>query len=66
MKGILFLCLIAPLGASGAEENKKVEVGKAAPAFTLKDQDGKEVKLAGFKGKKGVLIAFYPKDFTGG
>ncbi len=44
----------------------KVEAGKPAPDFTLKDQDGKDVKLSRFQGKKGVLIAFYPRDFTGG
>ena len=53
-----------------AEGEKKpeagIEIGKPAPAFTLKDQDGKEVKLSSFKGKKSILIAFYPKDFTGG
>jgi len=41
------------------------ETGKAAPAFTLPDQDGKQVSLSDFKGKWLVLY-FYPKDFTGG
>jgi cytochrome oxidase Cu insertion factor (SCO1/SenC/PrrC family) len=62
--------LIAALAVSGAgaraEDPVKIEVGKPAPDFALKDQDGKEVKLSGFRGKKGVLVAFYPKDFTGG
>lgn len=44
----------------------KIEVGKPAPDFALKDHDGKEVKLSSFLGKHGVLVAFYPKDFTGG
>ncbi|MBI4601645.1 MAG: redoxin domain-containing protein [Planctomycetes bacterium] len=44
----------------------KPEAGKPAPDFALKDQDGKEVKLSSLKGKKNVLLAFYPKDFTGG
>ena len=48
------------------KEAVKVEVGKPAPDFALKDQDGKEVKLSSFKGKKRLLVAFYPKDFTGG
>ncbi len=40
-----------------------VSVGDAAPDFTVKDQDGEEVSLADFKGRK-VLIAFYPLDFS--
>jgi len=42
-----------------------IEEGKAAPAFTLKDQDGKTVSLADFKGKN-VVVYFYPKDDTPG
>ncbi len=37
--------------------------GDKAPAFTGKDQDGKKVSLADFKGKKLVLY-FYPEDDT--
>ena len=39
--------------------------GAKAPAFSLKDQDGKTVKLADFKGKQ-VVLYFYPKDNTPG
>lgn len=39
--------------------------GSKAPDFTVKDQDGKDVKLTDFKGKKLVLY-FYPKDMTSG
>lgn len=39
----------------------KAEVGKAAPDFTLKDLDGKEVSLASFKGKTVVLEWFNPE-----
>jgi peroxiredoxin Q/BCP len=39
--------------------------GDKAPAFNAKDQDGKTVKLADFKGKRLVLY-FYPKDDTPG
>ncbi|PRY84065.1 thioredoxin-dependent thiol peroxidase [Mongoliibacter ruber] len=42
-----------------------VEVGKAAPNFESKDQDGNTVKLSDFKGKK-VVLYFYPKDNTPG
>lgn len=43
-----------------------VEEGKAAPAFTLKDQDGNAVSLASFKGQKAVVLYFYPRDDTPG
>ena len=39
--------------------------GKAAPAFTLKDQDGNKVSLKDLKGQR-VLLYFYPKDDTPG
>ena len=42
-----------------------IEEGKAAPAFTLKDDDGKSVSLKDFAGKD-VILYFYPKDDTPG
>ena len=42
-----------------------LQVGDAAPKFAAKDQDGKEVKLSDFEGKK-VILYFYPKDDTPG
>lgn len=39
--------------------------GSKAPEFTTKDQDGKIISLADFKGKK-VVLYFYPKDDTPG
>jgi len=40
-------------------------VGTNAPDFTLKDQDGQSVTLADFRGKKNVLLVFFPLAFTG-
>ncbi len=42
-----------------------LEVGTKAPQFTLLNQDGKEVSLSDFKGKK-VVLYFYSKDNTAG
>jgi peroxiredoxin Q/BCP len=42
-----------------------LEAGQKAPAFSLKDQDGKTVKLSDFKGQH-VVLYFYPKDNTPG
>jgi len=38
-------------------------VGAAAPDFTLKDQNQKDVKLSDFRGKN-VVIVFYPLDWS--
>ena len=42
-----------------------LKVGDKAPAIRSKDQNGEEITLAGFKGKK-VILYFYPKDDTPG
>ncbi len=36
-----------------------LDVGDFAPDFSLKDTKGKTVRLADFKGKENVLLAFY-------
>jgi len=41
-----------------------VTVGAPAPEFALKDQSQTEVKLSDFKGKKNVVIVFYPLDWS--
>jgi peroxiredoxin Q/BCP len=43
----------------------KLDAGAAAPAFTLPDQDGNEVSLADFAGRR-IVLYFYPKDDTPG
>ena len=42
-----------------------IEIGKAAPDFTLPTDGGGEVSLSGLKGKN-VIVYFYPKDDTPG
>jgi mycoredoxin-dependent peroxiredoxin len=42
-----------------------VEVGDRAPDFELKDQHGASVKLSDFRGKKNVVLVFYPLAFSG-
>jgi peroxiredoxin len=41
-----------------------IAVGQTAPDFTLKDQNQQEVKLSDFAGKKNVVLAFYPLDWS--
>ena len=43
----------------------KLAVGDKAPAFALKDQHGKLVRLSSFKGQR-VVVYFYPKADTPG
>ncbi|MEI3613819.1 thioredoxin-dependent thiol peroxidase [Pseudogracilibacillus sp. SO30301A] len=42
-----------------------VEVGHAAPNFTLQNQEGETISLSDFKGQN-VVLYFYPKDMTPG
>lgn len=50
------------------EENVsyELEVGQPAPDFIAADQDGEIYQLSRFEGQRSVVLAFYPKDFTGG
>lgn len=41
-----------------------VKVGDTAPDFSLKSGSGQTVSLSDFKGKKSVVLFFYPKDET--
>ena len=47
-------------------EEVKLKVGDEAPAFSLPGSTGKTITLSEFKGRKKVVLAFYPKAFTGG
>ena len=63
----LLLGTISAMAADQASTpDPKVQVGDTAPDFTLRDQNGKEVKLSDFHGKKNVVLAFYVFAFTGG
>ena len=42
-----------------------LQVGDVAPDFTLSNQYGEQVTLSDFRGKKNVVIMFYPFAFTG-
>ena len=42
-----------------------LEVGSFAPDFKLKNQHGEEISLSLFKGKKNVVVLFYPFAFSG-
>ena len=54
------------LTALSSHAMEPLKVGDAAPTFTLPGSDGKSYNLADFKDKRTVVIAWFPKAFTGG
>jgi peroxiredoxin Q/BCP len=54
------------IGSGRPAVGDDLKVGDKAPAFSLPGSDGKTYSLDDFKGKKAVVIAWYPKAFTGG
>ena len=56
---------VALFAVTGIAQAAAPAVGQPAPAFKLKDQDGKVHDLADYKGKW-VALYFYPKDDTPG
>jgi peroxiredoxin Q/BCP len=60
MAALLLASAAAPVAAG------ELSVGDKAPDFALAGSDGKTYKLADFKGKKAVVLAWFPKAFTGG
>ena len=62
MKAVIPLVLML----AAAEPGMRLAVGDVAPDFSLPASNGKTVKLSDYKGKKKVVLAFFPKAFTGG
>ena len=52
--------------ALGVQFAVALEVGDKAPDFALQASDGDTYSLSQFSGDKPVVIAFFPKAFTGG
>jgi thioredoxin-dependent peroxiredoxin len=62
-KLLLGLVLVATLATARAADLK---VGDPAPDFSLPGTDGKVHKLADYKGKQAVVLAWFPRAFTPG
>jgi peroxiredoxin len=45
-------------------DNQPLKVGDLAPDFELMNQDKNKVKLSDYRGKKKVMLLFYPMDFS--
>lgn len=57
------LCLLTAFGLATAAELK---VGDQAPPFSLVGSDGKTYRLADLQGQQTIVVAWFPKAFTGG
>lgn len=70
MKLILALAVVGLLTAATTawafDEKPELKQGDKAPDFKLKGSDGKDYTLAQFEGKQAVVLAWFPKAFTGG
>jgi peroxiredoxin Q/BCP len=65
---VAFSATLAALAVIGQRPIAAAElkVGDKAPEFELAGSDGKTYKLSDFRDKKAVVIAWFPKAFTGG
>jgi peroxiredoxin Q/BCP len=62
----IFLSALVAVIALGGQIAVALEVGDKAPNFSLQASDGKTYSLSQFQGEKPIVIAFFPKAFTGG
>ncbi len=62
----LVLTAIVAVVALGGQIAAALEVGDKAPDFSLQASDGMTYSLSQFVGQRPVVIAFFPKAFTGG
>ena len=69
MKAVVVVTMLtlAGLGLAAAPAAAgDLKVGDQAPNFKLQASDGKTYQLTDFKGKEAVVLAWFPKAFTGG
>lgn len=60
------LVVLTAVLSAGTVAAADLKVGDPAPDFSLAGSDGKTYKLSDFKGKKAVVLAWFPKAFTTG
>jgi thioredoxin-dependent peroxiredoxin len=63
---LAFLSILGAALLSAQAGKTTLKVGDTAPEFTLSSSTGKPINLSDFKGKKTVVLAFFPAAFTGG
>jgi len=62
---LVALGVVSVIVVAGAAADD-LKVGDPAPPFSLQGSDGKTYSLEQFKGKSAVVVAWFPKAFTGG
>ena len=66
MKNLFAIAAVVVCSSIGTLRAAEPAVGDKAPDFKLQGSDGKEYALSQFAGKQAVVIAWFPKAFTGG
>jgi len=66
MRALLAVGLMAALSVGASAQGTELKVGDPAPNFKLQASDGKTYQLSDYKGKKAVVVAWFPKAFTQG
>jgi peroxiredoxin Q/BCP len=62
-RSLLLVCLVALAPATLAQD---LQVGDPAPGFSLPASDGETYSLADFKGRQGIILAWFPMAYTSG
>ena len=63
---LLTTVMTSTLAAQMQPPKTHLKVGDLAPDFTLNSTAGGKITLSDFRGKKAVVLAFFPAAFTGG
>ena len=66
MRALLTATLVLGLASAAMAQTAELKVGDQAPNFKLQATDGKTYQLSDFKGKKPVVVAWFPAAFTRG
>ena len=64
--GARIIVLVFGLATSVALSAEALKVGDPAPDFNMQGSDGEWYTAEQFRGKSAVVLAFFPKAFTGG
>ena len=66
MRFVMSILMMAFMAISSAVAADGIKVGDKAPDFQMKGSDGKTYSAKDFVGKQAVVIAWFPRAFTGG